>query len=151
MSQTSEEDDALVRKLTRKRTRFGSRTSQKGGTKFRKNEQENLAVKQNPSTSELAARKSNSQSINSFNSIPLEFQDDKTGRKKIHPSALRHCLKIVEHEARRTTESVARILIESNQMEESRRVQARSLQHQKKIVERVREKLRKTLVSSLPR
>ena len=45
-----------------------------------------------------------------------QFQDDHTGLKLIHPSALRYCLKIVEEELQLTTKSVAQSLLEQNEL-----------------------------------
>jgi len=46
----------------------------------------------------------------------LQFENDNTGRKIIHPSALRFTLKIMEHEVHRIIESVVRKLTENNQL-----------------------------------
>ena len=48
--------------------------------------------------------------------LVLQFQDDRTGRKLIHPSALRYSLKLVEEEAQLTTKSVSRSLLQSGEV-----------------------------------
>jgi hypothetical protein len=44
----------------------------------------------------------------------LQFQDDKTGRKHIHPAALRYCLKIIEDELVISIQSVSESLMQRN-------------------------------------
>jgi len=46
----------------------------------------------------------------------LQFQDDKTGRKNIHPSAMRFALRIMEEEAQLCTKSVAQSLVENSEL-----------------------------------
>ena len=48
--------------------------------------------------------------------VVLQFQDDRTGRKLVHPSALRYSLKLVEEEAQLTTKSVSRSLLQSGEV-----------------------------------
>jgi hypothetical protein len=47
--------------------------------------------------------------------LVFQFQDDKTGRKLIHPAALRYSLKLVEDELQATTKAVAQSLLEHNE------------------------------------
>jgi len=74
----------------------------------------------------------------------LQFQDDKTGRKNIHPSAMRFALRIMEEEAQLCTKSVAQSLVENSELEESKRVQVRSSHHTKIVVSNVRKRFRET-------
>ena len=46
----------------------------------------------------------------------FQFEDDKTGRKLIHPAALRYSLKLVEEELQSTTKSVAQSLLEHDEL-----------------------------------
>lgn len=46
----------------------------------------------------------------------FQFQDDKTGRKLIHPAALRYSLKLVDDELQSSTKAIAQSLLEHNQV-----------------------------------
>lgn len=62
--------------------------------------------------------------------LVFQFQDDKTGRKLIHPSALRYSLKLVEDELQTTTKAVAQSLLEHNQLVSQVNPNMRSETHQ---------------------
>jgi len=146
MSSSSSSEKALpLRKLKidRKRSRTTNARTHNRRFPYHKRTQSvaKASVKYPRSHDQLSAM-----DLQTLNDVPLQFQDDKTGKKNIRPSALRHSLKIVENEARRITESVVRNLIENNQVEESQRVQFRSSQHERKIVQQVRDKLHKTAI-----
>lgn len=46
----------------------------------------------------------------------FQFQDDKTGRKYVHPSAMRFALRIMDDEAQESTQSVLQSLKENGQL-----------------------------------
>ena len=46
----------------------------------------------------------------------LSFQDDKTGRSLLHPSALRFTMKLMEEEAQRTATTVSQSLMDSGEL-----------------------------------
>ena len=46
----------------------------------------------------------------------FQFQDDKTGRKYVHPSAMRFALRIMDDEAQETIQSVLQSLKENGQL-----------------------------------
>ena len=86
-------------------------------------------------------RKPSYSQIQAWGDYTLQFQDDKTGRKNIHPSALRFTRKLVEDLARDTCVSVAKSLQDDGELEESRLVQVHSSRHVKLVMKQVRKQL----------
>lgn len=74
------------------------------------------------------------------------FQEDKTGRRQIHPSALRFALKLAEEEARETRDVVSQSLAENGELDESRRVQLHSSHHVTHILSKLRAQLAQVTV-----
>jgi hypothetical protein len=65
-------------------------------------------------------RKRTNAHIQSWGEYTLQFQDDKTGRKNIHPSALRFTLKLVGDLARDTSTSVSKSLYDDGELVRAR-------------------------------
>jgi hypothetical protein len=86
-------------------------------------------------------RKRSYSQIQAWGDYTLQFQDDKTGRKNIHPSALRFTRKLVEDLARDTCVSVAKSLQDDGELEESRLVHVHSSRHVKLVMKQVRKQL----------
>lgn len=71
-----------------------------------------------------------------------QFRNDSTGRRTLHPSALRFAMKLMDEEGRRTTQSVSLRLHNNGEMEESKKVQIRSAHHVAQVSSMVRERIR---------